>query len=106
MFGFAIWTVVAFIFVVIGISCLHSKESVGFFTFMKSPQISDENVKNYNHAVSILWFIFAALLEIIGLPLLFFKQNSPIFMLVAFGCIALVIALMIAYLRIETHYKK
>lgn len=104
--GFIIWSIIAFIFVGIGISCWNSKEAIGFFTFVKPPQISSENVINYNHAVSILWFIFAALLESIGLPLLFAEQNSPIFIFVVFGCVALIIALLIAYLRIEAHYKK
>lgn len=41
-----------------------------------------------------------------GIPFLFLKQNSPVVFLIVFGVIALVIGMMIAYLRIEEKYGK
>lgn len=102
--GFIIWSIVAAIFLGIGISCRKSNEAVGFFTFVKPPLV--ENVEHYNNAVAILWFVVAGVLEIIGIPLLFFKQNSPLFILMIFAVVILIIVMMIVYLRIEAKYKK
>lgn len=100
---FIIWSIVAVLFLGIGIVGRRSKEAVGFFTFVKSPKVTD--VSKYNHAVSILWIIAAFVLEIIGVPLLFLEQNSPMFILMIFGVVVLIIGMMIAYLRIESKYK-
>lgn len=102
--GFIIWSIVAAIFLGIGISCRKSNEAVGFFTFVKPPSV--ENVMQYNNTVAVLWFIAAGALEIIGIPILFLKQNSPLFILIIFAVMILVIAIIIAYLRIEAKYKK
>lgn len=101
--GFIFWSVIAALFLGIGISGLKSKEAVGFFTFVKAPTVND--VKKYNRAVSILWFAGAVLLEIMGVPLLFLEQNSPIFILVVLGVIALVIGMMIGYMKVEKKYR-
>lgn len=103
--GFVIWSIVAVIFGGIGISCWKSREAVGFFTFVKPPTIAVENVKKYNHALSILWFISAIVLEIIGVPLLFMEQNSPLVIPMIFAVMILVIAMMIVFIRIEAKYK-
>lgn len=104
MIGFVMWSIAAVIFLGIGISCRKSSEAVGFFTFVKPPMV--ENVERYNHAVSVLWFVTAGVFEIIGIPLLFIEQNSPLFIPVIFAVMALVIGMMIAYIRIEAKYKK
>ena len=101
--GFIIWTVVSFIFVVIGISCLCAIEPVGFFTFAKPPIVTD--IKKYNKAVAILWFVFALLLELLGLPFLFCEQNSPAFIVIVLGAFLLVIAIIISYIFIEKKYR-
>jgi len=101
--AFIIWSIVAALFLGIGISGRKSKEAVGFFTFVKPPVVSD--VDKYNHSVSMLWIIVAVIFEIIGMPLLFSEQNSPVFILVIFGIVALVIGMIIVYLRIEAKYK-
>jgi hypothetical protein len=75
----------------------------GFFTFVKPPAVSD--IGRYNHAVSILWVVSAVLLELLGIPILFIEQNSPVFLIMVFGVAALVIGMMIAYIRIEAKYK-
>ena len=102
--GFIIVSVIAVIFLSIGISCRNSREAVGFFTFVKPPIVED--VKHYNNAVSILWFVVAGMVEIIGITFLFLQQNSPIWIFVTFGVMILVIVMIIAYLKIETKYKK
>lgn len=101
--GFVIWSIISLIFVVIGIVSYKSKEAVGFFTFVKAPTVTD--IKKYNKAVAILWFVFALLLEVMGLPFLLFEQNSPFFIITAFGVVALVIAIIISYIFIEQKYK-
>jgi len=101
--GFIIWTVVSFIFAVIGISCLRAKGPVGFFTFVKPPIVT--NIKKYNKAVAILWFVFALLLELLGLPFLFCEQNSPAFIVTVLGGFLLVIAIIISYIFIEKKYR-
>lgn len=102
--GFVIWSIAAVCFLGIGISCLKSKEAVGFFTFVKPPVI--ENVELYNRAASKLWFIAAFVFEVMGIPFLFEEQNSLVFILMVPGIVILVIGMIIAYMKIEMKYKK
>lgn len=102
--GFIIWSIAAIVFMMIGISAWKSKQEVGFFTFAKPPKMND--VVKYNHAVSKLWFSFAAILEITGIPFLFAEQNSHIFILIIFEVMILVIAIILIYLRIEKKYRQ
>lgn len=103
--GFFIVSIVAAVFLGIGISCRKSHEAVGFFTFMKPPMIED--VEQYNHAVSILWFVAAAIIEIIvGIPFILLQEDSPLWIPVIFAVMILIIVMIIAYLRIEAKYKK
>lgn len=104
MIGFIIWSICAVIFFGIGISCRKAEEAVGFFTFAKPPAVGD--VKGYNHAVSALWMVSAGVFEIMGIPLLVLKQNSPFFIFLIFAVLVWVIALMIAYVKIEGKYTK
>ena len=54
---------------------MRSEKAVSFFTFVKASEVKD--VKKYNHAVSVLWSTGTVLFEILGIPLLFIRQNSP-----------------------------
>ncbi len=101
--AFIIWSIVAVLFLGIGISGRKSKEAVGFFTFVKPPVVTD--VSKYNHSVSIFWIVVAVIFEIIGIPFLFLEQISPMFIPVIFGAVALIIGMIIVYLRIEKKYK-
>lgn len=101
--GFIIWTVVALLFVFIGFYAWNSDKPVGFFTGQKPPEVSD--VKGYNHAVAKIWFVFAAAMELLGLPLLA-GQNSPYIMLSVIGAMFSVIGIAVAYVRVEAKYKK
>lgn len=101
--AFMIWSIVAVLFLGIGISIRKHKEAVGFFTFVKPPVVMDIN--KYNRSVSMLWIIAAVILEIIGMPILSLEQNSPMFVLLIFGVVALIIGMMIVYLRIQAKYE-
>ena len=74
--GFIIWTAVSALMAVIGVITWRSEKSAGFYAGVEGPQVKD--VKKYNHAVAKLWFAYAAVLELLGLPLLAGRQNSPI----------------------------
>ena len=101
--AFVIWSVVAVIFFTVGVSAWQSKEAVGFFTFVNPPKVKD--TKQYNHAVAKLWFAAAFIFEILGIPFLWLKQNSPLTIFIILGVVILVIAMMIIYARVEAKYK-
>ena len=102
--GFIIWSLVAVVFVGIGVSCRKSNEPVGFFTGCKPPTVED--VRGYNNAVSILWFVSAGIYEVMGVPLLFLEQNSLWFIPIIFAVVIGVLVMMVVYLKIEAKYKK
>lgn len=102
--GFIIWSMVSAMFLGIGISCQRSDKAVGFFTFVEPPIVND--IRAYNKAVSVLWIVFAAVFEIIGVPLLLLKQNSLAFVFVILAVMLWVILLVVIYLRIEAKYKR
>ena len=81
-----------------------AKEPVGFFTGVKPPEVTD--VEGYNKAVSTLWFVFAFLLELMGVPFLFVKQNSAYAIFVILFMMPLIIGMVVVYLKIEGKYKK
>ena len=67
LIAFVIWTMVAFVFLLIGVNCRKSEKTVGFFSNVKPPEIKD--VKGYNKAVAKIWFGFATAMEILGIRL-------------------------------------
>lgn len=104
LIGFVIWSIVALLFLAIAVSSWKSEEAVGFFTFVKPPVVTD--ITRYNHSVSLLWIIAAIVFEVVGVPLLFVEQNSPICIFMIFAAVVLLIGMMVAYIKIETKYKK
>jgi predicted cobalt transporter CbtA len=102
-FGFLIWTIAAVLFAVNGVICLRKKNPVGFFTHAAPPKVSDTAA--YNRAVARIWFIFAVLLEIVGIPFLFISKNSPLAFLILGAVVILVIWLIAAYQKIERTYR-
>lgn len=104
MIAFIIWSIVTVIFLGIGMSGQNSKEAVGFFTFVKPPVVTE--IAKYNRSVSRIWIVSAVILEILGIPFLFFGQNSPVFLFVIFGVVILLIGMMIVYLKVEAKYRK
>ena len=103
MLGFIIWSLHTLIFIALGITCLRQKDAVGFFTFREAPKVTD--VRKYNKAVAILWFVSGIIFEALGVPLLFLEQNSPLFVVVILGTFALIIGLIVVYTMIENKYR-
>ena len=101
--GFFIWTLITLIFVYIGITIRKSNIPVNLFTFGDAPKVND--IKRYNKAVSNLWLVFTILFEMIGISLLFIKQNSPLVILIVLGVVFLVIGMMVTYTKIESKYR-
>ena len=101
--GFFIWTLITLIFVYIGITIRKSNIPVNLFTFGDAPKVND--IKRYNKAVSNLWLVFTILFEMIGISLLFIKQNSPFIILIVLGVVFLVIGMMVTYTKIESKYR-
>ncbi len=104
MIGFIIWTVCALVLLSIGIISWRSKKPVGFFAGVKSPEVND--VVKYNHSVGTLWFVYAILIELAGVPLLFLKQNSAGFIIPILGIMFITIGLAVAYTFILAKYRK
>ncbi|NMB44630.1 MAG: hypothetical protein GX995_10945 [Clostridiales bacterium] len=102
--AFIIWSVISITFLVIGIIARLSKKPVEFWANVKAPEVND--VKRYNKDVSVLWFVFAVLFEIVGIPLLFCEQSSLIAFISIFGTVVLAIGIMIAYTLLEAKYRK
>ena len=102
--GFIIWSVVSTVLLGIGIWAWKSDQPVGFYAGVKPPEVSD--TRKYNHAVAVLWFAYAGLLELLGVPLLFLKQNSAGFILPILGIAFLSIALAAVYNRILAKYRR
>ncbi len=103
MLGFLIWSVTCLALAGFGIYCLLAKEAVSLWAGAAPPKVKD--VKKYNRAVAILWFVYAALFEVFGIPLLFLKQNSAGFVPVILGTVAATIGMMVAYVMIEKKYR-
>ena len=101
--GFILWTLITLVFVYIGITTRKSNIPVNLFTFGDVPKVND--IKRYNKAGSNLWLVFTLLFEMIGISLLFIKQNSPFVVLIVLGVVFLVIGMMVAYIKIESKYR-
>lgn len=102
--AFIIWSIIASLFVVIGIVNWRSKIEVGFFTGVKPGKKKD--IVGYNHAVAKIWFFYAAVLEIIGIPLLFIKQNSIMAVVMILAVVVLTIGITVVYVNIDAKYKE
>lgn len=102
--AFIMWSIAALLFVVIGVVNWRSKTEVGFFTGVKPGKRKD--VVGYNHAVAKIWFFYAAMFEIIGIPLWFIEQNSLAAVVMMFFVVALSIGIMIVYTKVDAKYKE
>ena len=102
--AFIMWSVCAAVFVGLAVYCRCAKKAVGFWTSEKAPEVSD--VKGYNRAVSNLWIVYAVLFEALGVPFLFAKQNSPVYIISVLGTVFISIGVMAAYHFIAEKYKK
>ena len=102
--GFMIWSIVSLILLGIGIWSWKSPNAVSFYTGVKPPEVSD--VRKYNHSVAVLWFCYAVLFELLGLPLFFLKHDPSGFLLPLAGVVIISIALAVVYSRILHRFRK
>lgn len=102
--GFIIWSSCAVLIIGVGIWSWQSKKPAGFYAGVEPPRVKD--VKSYNHAVAVMWFVYALLFELLGVPLLFQEQNSPMFILTILGVVAITIALLVVYNRVLARYRQ
>ncbi len=102
--GFVIWTAVSLAAAGVGVWAWNAKKAAGFFAGVEPPDVKD--VRKYNRAVAVLWFVYAGLLELLGLPLLFMKKGSPLFLLSILGTAVISIGLMAAYHRILEKHRR
>ena len=100
--GFVIWSMVSLVLLGIGIRAWKSDKAVSFYTGTKPPEVTD--VRKYNRSVAVLWFAYAGLFGLLGLPLLYLKQNKLGFLWSIAGVPVISIALMVVYNRILRRY--
>ena len=100
--GFIIWSAVCVVLLGIGIWAWKSDEAVGFYTGTEPPSVKD--VRGFNRSVAVLWFAYAILLELLGLPFLVLEQNSAGFLWICLGAVAITIALMVGFHLIHAKY--
>ena len=98
------YTAVALLFVVIGHRAGKSEKPVGFFTGV--PAVKMKDVEGYNRAVARIWFRFAICMEILGIPLIFIKQNSLVGIFLIFGFVLLVFGMILSYFKVEAKYRE
>ena len=104
LIGFIIWSAVSLLLLGIGFWSWNSGKAVGFYSGVKPPEVKD--VRKYNHSVAVLWFAYALLFWLLGIPFLFLKQNSALFLLSIRGTVAITLALVIVYQKILQKYRK
>ena len=102
--GFVIWSAVFLVLLGIGIRTWKSDRAAGFYTGAKPPEVTD--LRKYNHAVGVLWFVYAGLFAVLGIPLLFMKKGSAGFLWSIAGVPVISIGLIIVYNRILRKYEK
>ena len=102
--GFVIWSLMVVMIAGFGIFSLKSETAVGFFAGVEPPKVKD--VKKYNRTVAVMWFVYAAILELMGIPLLYLEQNSAWFVVPVLGTVIFTTALIIAYTVIVNKNKE
>lgn len=102
--AFIIWVCIGLGFIVIGIFDYFSEKPVGFWANTKTVPIKD--VKKYNRATGKLFFCFGTIFILLGLPLLYAEENSPLILLSIVGIMFEVIGVMIVYMKIEEKYRR
>ncbi len=104
MVALIIWTIVAVIFLIMGIMHWKSKNVLGI-VYGQVPKIAAGNVKRYNHAIGMAYWGYAVILELLGIPLVFFEQNDAAFVIPVLGVVFLTIALCIVFVVIKKKYE-
>ena len=102
--GFVIWSLVGISLLGVGLWAWNSEKPVGFYSGIKPSEVSD--ARKYNRAVAVIWFIYTALFELLGIPLLFIKQRPGAFIWSMLGTVIISAALPAVYHRVLEKYKK
>lgn len=100
---FFVWTAVTILYLFIGIITCNSKKTAGFFTGVKPPTVKDVN--KFNHAVAKIWFVYAIIFELFGIPFLWISEDSIYGILIALFVMLWALGLIITYLVVEQRYK-
>ena len=101
--AFAIWSVLALVFIWIGFRSYRSDTPAGFYANSAPPEVKDTPA--YNHAVGKLWWTAAVIFELIGTSLLFMKQNSVLVMIPYLLTVFWALGLLLAYQAIESKHR-
>ena len=102
---FCVWSLSSLLFVVFGICTLSAKKPMPFWTHERKIEVS--NVKAYNKAVAFLYFVYAFTILILGVPMLFSRQNSAGFIIPVLGLpIASILMIAVYVTYIEAKYRR
>ncbi len=101
--AFIIWIFCSIVFMGIGIYSFFADRPVRFWTIQDSIRVN--NVKKYNHAVAKLWLAASVVFILIGIPILFTKQNSAWIVIPILGAMFWSILLAVCYIKIEKKYR-
>ena len=100
-----IWSLSALLFFVFGICTLSAKKPTPFWTHERKIEVS--NVKAYNKAVAILYFVYSFVILILGIPMLLSSQNSAGFIIPVLGLpIASILVIAVYVMCIEAKYRR
>ena len=103
MFIFFIWALFGLVPIGLGIYAFNSSKAIDFWANMKTTQdVSD--IKAYNRALARLWWVFAIIFILLGLPLLL-DQKSALAIIIIPGVMLDCIFLMAMLRKIEIKYK-
>lgn len=103
--GFVIWALLGAAMIGLGIyAAVFSKKPMRFWANAEVFEVTD--IKRYNRAVAKLFYVYGAVLIVLGTPLLA-GQNSAWILLSVLGLMAESIVMMAVYTQvIEKKYKK
>lgn len=102
---FCVWSLFSLLFVVFGICTLLAKKPTVFWTHERKIKVRD--VKAYNKALAFLYFVYAFTILILGVPMLFSRQNSAGFIIPVLGLpIASILMIAVYVICIETKYRR
>ena len=105
LIAFCIWSLSALLFFVSGICTLSAKKPIVFWAHERKIEVS--NVKAYNKALAILYFVYSFVILILGIPMLFSSQNSAGFIIPVLGLpIASILMIAVYVTCIESKYRR
>lgn len=96
--AFLIWSACAVLLLAVGLYVRRSGKPAAFFT-SGAPGVRD--VKRHNRALARIWFVGAAIFELLGLPFLLARQKSPLLLVPAAGTVFLCIGMAVAARLLE-----